>query len=652
MYRLVGLLLSMIGSFGLCSEVIKNIDQPEVWLEGYETKAQLDSEEYHPLVGLSVATIGSSVDSNCTYTAGPGVIQTAIDDGYDEIRLVFGIHLGNLEIFDKSINIKGKYDTCLSAQNDVVSLNPSHISTISGDVGAAMPVARISGDSQRNFVLFKNLHISNGEPAQSPLLSGGGIDVRQADLRLTLDTVQVINNQGTLGGGISVFGNAINVFMVDSLIVGNSAEEGGGLYCFGKGATINMRDTGPDQPSGVALNQATNGNGGGLFIWGSCDFSSTSGSYGMGGFDLNGIVGNSATGHGGGVYVSAGSEVTLDGAQVCSGGLPNVCTGNNDSNVRVSGNSADSDDDNDGSGGGVYATGSQAFVNLTNALVAENTAFNGGGMSANNSAVINMSTHYSIGILPVLDQRCWSPGSCSQIVANEARALGGGAQFVTGSFGFIDRTVIKQNRANNAAALFVMSENGSSDISVVDLLGSLVVNNGEDGLGGFEDFNAITLTGGQAFIKYTTFADNDVQGAVIGSGANGLLSIDSSIIHQLDDVPTYVAFNPNNQSSIRCLMVSTEDDFSGFAGPNLLVNDPAFVDRVAGDYHLTNNSPAIDVCLTANVGTPLRDLDDEIRGWDDPAIQNPTNFTFDLGYDENVRFSADLIFKNGFEEES
>ena len=653
MYRFIWMTLCLLNCLGVYAEERADDTQWDEteWFESYETRSQLDQKQKKHSKGLSFAVIGfDGGNPNCTFIAGPGVVQTVIDAGYEEIRLVRGTHSGNIDISDQSINIKGKYATCVAAQLDTPSEQPTHISTLSGVSGAALPTVRISGNSQRNTVLFKNLEIIGGEVAQ--FLTGGGIDVRLADVNLTLDTVQVRNNQGRLGGGLSISFDSTNVSLIDSLIALNTSLEGGGVYCSGAETTINMRDTGPENPSGIALNEATDGNGGGLYIENGCDFQSTSGSYGSaasGGLDLNGIVANSATNRGGGVYARTGAQVTLDGARKCG----NIfCSGNNDSNVRVSANTADSDDDNDGSGGGIYATGENTTVSLTNAVIADNSAFNGGGFSATDKADILMSSFYTSELTfpPPPGDKCWSPGSCSQIIGNEAEGLGGGIEVINGAYAFIDRTVVQQNRANNAAAIYVLSGSTPSDISVFDMTGSLVTNNGAGGTGGFSDFNAITLTGGQAFITYTTLADNDVQGSVIGTGANGLLNIRSSIIHQMDGLPTYQAFNPNQNSGASCLILSSLDDFDPKPFSNIVADNPEFVNRSGGDFHLSDGSPAIDSCLVASAGK-TSDLDGDTRGWDDPAIPNDRYYTLDIGYDENFRLIADLIFKDGFEQQ-
>ncbi len=296
------------------------------------------------------------------------------------------------------------------------------------------------------------------------------------------------------------------------------------------------------------------------------------------------------------------------------------------------------------------ATGNDTEVRLTNAFVADNMGFTGGGLGVADLAEIYMSTHY-INERTLI--RYWSPGACSQIVDNEA-TLGGGVEILTGSYALIDETVFQQNQANIGTAIFARSESGSTDISVLDLSGYLVTNNEAGGVGDCSDLTAITLTGAQAFITYTTMADNEIESSVIGSGANGLLDINLSIMHQTDGVPTYLAFNPSNLSSANCVMVSTINDFNEIS-IGLSVDDPLFVNRSLKDFHLSDISPAIDTCFPLGLGSPiLFDLDEEVRGWDDPDVSNFPKGpqTFDISYDENIRFIEDLIFLNGFEEGS
>jgi len=636
MFRFIWIMIFLFTSiFVYAAEKVDGIGLDDDFEEGFQT---IQPFEPHPFQGGTVATIGS--DPACTYQAGTGVLQTAIDAGYDEIRLVKGTHLGNIEVLDKSVSFKGRYLNCLLAENDVPSNFVADNSIISGVSGAALPAVRISGDSQRNFVSFKNLTITNGEA--SPSLSGGGIDVRLADLSLTFDTVQITNNVGRLaGGGLSVFLGSTNVFMVDTFVAFNNAQEGGGVYCIGNDASINMWDTGPENPSGIAANHATNGDGGGLYVGSGCNFFGTSGSYNLGGVDFNGIVLNSATGDGGGVYVSSGGRVNLDGARRCP---LNFCEGNNDSNVRVSGNIADSDDDNDGSGGGIYAKGLDTQVDLTNALIEDNTARNGGGLAVTDRAEISMTSHYTDERSLVL---CWNPGSCSQIIGNEATSSGGGVDISDGGYMELYLTVIEGNRGTNATALRVSSQPGN-DQSYLVLVGSLVTDNGITSNGGVGATAILIAGNGRAFIGNNTLADNGVSTQVILAGADAELFIFSTIIHELNGVPVYKGVN-SPKLSASYLMLSSIDDFVVLNSPSIVVNDPEFVNRAAGDFHLTDGSPAVDASniVTYNL---LIDLDGDLRRWDDPAVHNfPFDSAYiDIGYDENYRYT-DVIFKDGFE---
>ena len=86
------------------------------------------------------------------------------------------------------------------------------------------------------------------------------------------------------------------------------------------------------------------------------------------------------------------------------------------------------------------------------------------------------------------------------------------------------------------------------------------------------------------------------------------------------------------------VIVSDSDDIEG---------DPLFVDRVNRDYHLQNNSPAIDFCFEGISNTDF-DVDFQLRGVDNLLVPNFNNEP-DNVYDAGAYEYSDIFFKNGFD---
>ena len=85
---------------------------------------------------------------------------------------------------------------------------------------------------------------------------------------------------------------------------------------------------------------------------------------------------------------------------------------------------------------------------------------------------------------------------------------------------------------------------------------------------------------------------------------------------------------------------------------NSLINRVAaqyFVDRDNENYHLSENSPAIDHINTSNrITINHPDIDYENRGFDDPNTSGTVLFYDDIGADERIEL-PDLMFVDGFE---
>ncbi len=415
---------------------------------------------------------------------------------------------------------------------------------------------------------------------------------RNAPTDLVLENVEIKNNSGR---GVIIDGIDVDVTLIDSHITMN---QGGGLKCEDS-ALSSVRIEG---------NSSINSNissysGGGLEIKNGCDAHI---------YAPASISNNSANDHGGGVHVAGGSRLFLYG-------------------VIVDNNKADADNDFSGSGGGVYVTGSESYVYAPNTTFELNSAWLGGAFMADDQAIFQTFAESSE------EYPCLESGLCVGLYNNTAQFTGGAFYASNGANILIAHAYISGSTALSSAVGTVESS------AIVDMEGVMVVNNGN------AQSNENTLSvnsSGVLNLKHVTLADNYGASSHLSVTNPGNLSVKSSIIHSENQTFSVVSGDLSS-FDIECVIVSETDSF-GPPGSTVEVNDPLFVDRMSGDYHLRPESPAIDYCyqaaqLTVGLGY---DLDFEERNHDIVDIVNKHG-AYDLGADES-HYDSDLIFRDGF----
>jgi hypothetical protein len=276
---------------------------------------------------------------------------------------------------------------------------------------------------------------------------------------------------------------------------------------------------------------------------------------------------------------------------------------------------------------------------MFNTLVESNTAQRGGGIQVTGGEL-------TIAGYESPSDPCWSVGQCSQIIKNKANA--GGAIHAS-SDGVINifNTHINQNRADTGVV------GQSSGQALINISSSVISNNGDDGLGDYNDqhlfylFPGQTSPSSQLVMDYVTVADNHTSLTMIGNG-NGEVEVKSSVLFDEQDIYNESGVSP--QSSFECVIASEDSSFTA-GGTVSVVNqdiEPVFVNPAAGNYHLLVNSPAIDYCYDAS-GNAGSDIDYDERGIDNPDVSN-LHGIYDIGADE-FNLNNDIIFKNGFEQD-
>ncbi len=559
-----------------------------------------------------------------------GRIQDAIASGASEIRITSGVYATGNEIVldDTSIKLWGGYATCEDAQNP--GFQADEVATIVG--GGLGPVITILGNSQRNSVELRNLIITNG--TGTPLTTAGGIAAFNTDLSLRLTNIELIDNEGILGGGMSIVGGDTQVIARNLLIRDNVAPDGGGLYCAGNSVFIQISDgSNPSMKSGILDNFASNGDGGGIYMETGCTIDLYSGtSNSSASIDRRGIYRNKAQGspaRGGGVYMQSGSHLILNGEEVCE----ESCLGNNEQPLNVN--------DNDALvGGGIFATGSTTVVDAFSVLLERNDAENGGaGINMTNGATFNVDS-----LIP----SCWSPGSCNQIISNRADDGPGGAINVNlGGEVNINRALIAFNQANEGTVANIFANTFAGPRGSISIDNSVIVKNGGQVLG-FLDLSAFKTNGSSIRLNFSTIADNGVTEQVFLSIGN---SIDnSSNINLTGNIIRENAVIYEEQGSFAsltgdCVLANNDNTLLGEILTNVFEGNPVFLDPVNNDYHIDASlSEALDLCESD--GSVAKDLDGEIRGFDDPNTVNVLG-PYDAGADET--YENDVIFVDGFE---
>lgn len=576
-------------------------------------------------------------------------IQDAIDDarinGVAEIRIATNkTYFENLLIDDFSVSLIGGYGNCQEAGLPF-GLGSNQVLV---DGGNSASVLKITGSSQRNTIVLKNLRLIEGlGQAPNADSTGGGILSYQANVRLSLKNVDVRSNDADYGAGIAIINGDTDMTLQNSRIQNNLASYGAGIYCAGGASSVVL-----SEDSGIIANVANgapigdadpSGKGAGLYVK-ACYFGIYSGSVTGGSM---GISSNLAFSDGGGIYAESAATILINGHENCNA---SNCIGDDINPVNISGNIAGFSQASGHKGGGIFAKGGSTKVTVYAGLIENNsigtsTNGTGGGIYISESELVIARLH----------QACWDKLRCNNFDGNIASSSGGGIYNNRGTVD-ISSSYFENNLALRGAAMSAIGF--SNDNAFVRTESSIFSNNGNNSTESiFHGSSEITYD----FI-HNTIADNTASTAIFRMGVNGggpNLAIHSTIIDNSGiDVLSHNMVN--YAVNFSCIIANETDSLSesnnlinssaGLAGGAFITQDtPAFIDRNNNDYHLSIDSPAIDYCNTPTHTTVLyKDIDFENRGWDDPTqVDNSIFSFFDIGADES--YLSDIIFKNNFE---
>ena len=329
---------------------------------------------------------------------------------------------------------------------------------------------------------------------------------------------------------------------------------------------------------------------------------------------------NRSTGEDGGMRIDGGAVVAID-------------------DIEISGNTA-----SDAGGGVGLHNGSD--TSITDSIIETNTANGGAGLLASAATVALDNTtvrgNHSSGGNAGLHLRDGAIASIvdSKILANTADGSGGGISAQGGATGTIDDTLIADNHAdsgiggvkvlgsgthvelfntrllrNTADAAVSAIRFADSSSGVIDQ--SVVAGNTAPSGGAVRVRDSATL-----LLRQSTIAANQTQ----SSSSAGLLQSGSATMTVLN---TIISGNTSNapsplEAQLRgsglTLDYSLVEGWDGsFAGTGSTGGDPLFVDAPNGDYHIGENSPAIDAGDT-NTVIDTQDLDGNPRVLDDTGV--------------------------------
>lgn len=551
-------------------------------------------------------TVGSTLD--CTY-------DNLIDANNDPdvfVRVTSQQTYSDSFTITKSKFFTGGYDTCA----DAIAGNIGQFKTKWRRFNDGTVVNVNANQASQSIIAISNFEIYGGKNAA--FAGAGGINVR-GNSSLLLSNSLVHNNEGDEGGGIRVTGSQARVTLNSSELSNNTGNSAGaGVYCENDATFTMLADS-------LIKANTTTGKGGGIFANDGCQVSVQSGDS----LDpLNvqlGIVGNQAS-LGGGVYLKAGADMQL--------------TGNNEHPASIVGNVSNIDTNNVIiGGGGVFMTGSGTTFNATNGRIDFNLAQNvGAGIGVLDHAMFTMNR---------LDTPCWDNDKCSSLSENIIlKATGGSAAgyIYDQASANISQTIIADNKAENTSVI------GVSNAGYVRLEGNLIVGNGPFNQNFSLRLFEISGVGGNAGnldFFYGTIVKNNTASMFYLDGATSqqFVNINNSIIRdQGTIISTVGAINPflnmdcNYVHEIDSLaLATTNTDFFNL--------DPNFVDYANGDYHLSSQSLAQDLCNEATIQSSFKDLNGNDRGYENPDVSNLRG-PFDSGAYE---MNSDVIFSHGFE---
>lgn len=329
--------------------------------EAQQTLAAPPDAGAQMLLAPSVPIVG--IDGPCAYDTIQAAL-TAAPNGAT-LRLVG-------QIISETVDISGGKVITLTGGYDAGCTAPITGTRTTIQIEATGSVVDVSGGSH---VILNSLVISGGSSF------GAGLDLLGSS-QVTLNNTLVQLNAGASGGGFYVGSGSAVTLTNGSLVYSNTASAGGGAIVYGR---LNALDTASDFST-----NASSTDGGNLYVSGGTLYLSNAD-----------VVAGTATGRGGGIFASGGAVITLtnsvfvgESAPCCQSALEGGGIYADQSQVYLLGNATSVlRNTATNNGGGVYLTnGSYLYsngANIGNTVLAanDNIAVLGGGLYVVSSTV-------------------------------------------------------------------------------------------------------------------------------------------------------------------------------------------------------------------------------------------------------------------------
>ncbi|MBN8727085.1 MAG: hypothetical protein J0H15_05205 [Xanthomonadales bacterium] len=574
--------------------------------------------------GAAAATFTVGNDTGCTHGTVQGAINALPAGGTHEIRIQTGGYAAQaIKVSARVLTLRGGYPDCGAA-------TATGSSTLSGQGGTRDSVITISGSG--NDITLERLLITRGDETAGA--HGGGIDFSGAGKLATRD-VAITDNYAGYGGGINFNGSSGPSELIigeDTSIMFNTAQySGGGIRVEGDAVlqmTADRAWISGNEALGInpANSAVEGGYGGGVQVVNRARARIASPGLGA----AAAITDNHAR-HGGGVAVLGEDRHTMLDLYSIDPHRP----------VRIVGNTAS------GTGGGIYLRSSEAT--LDNGLargwlcgwdfgINENVAQNGSAIYAEpwrglvfaTGAVVQLNVADGpCGGRPDGAVSCATGQGCNTMSGNRAETSGGtptdGATLLLQDQTIFEgnRVTLQGNKGGNVLRSFPRSGDANALYNALfadnQTSASLVRNSGP----------------GTLKIENSTFAGNAIGGSHVLESAAAFV-LHRSIVWQ----PGKPVLSQSGGSlSVGDLLVHDASGIGGVA-PTVIAGDPLFLDPAKGDYRPHAASPAVDF---SSSGGGL-DLAGNTRGFDLPLV--PDRFgTGDLGAYERVDVTP--LVRNG-----
>lgn len=512
--------------------------------------------------------------SPCTYSSWADALAAA--QAGDTLYVEKGKWIGRIGTITKDLTIIAAQNDCQEAASAGVTIDGDDTSSSFGGVAEIGPEVDVT---------FVNLTLTNGDATEGGILyvnhsnlildstdltfgnaskSGGGLQLVENSTAVMKNNSEIVNcsavDEGAVGGGVAMFDSHLSLYdtsRIGDYLEGNlSTLSGGGVYI--DGGTLTLHDT-----SRIRSNQAYE-LGGGIFALGDATVTlqdSASIGYvfasannmaadGAGIFlegngtslvmeDNSTIQNNTAGGYGGGVFIRAGSRLSMNSASIIDNDAVNRGGGiytQDAARVDIDNGSLIANNrttDSLGTGGGLYIFGDSVTITITHSSVMTNTADYYGGVrifgdQSTSQLILESGSSISYNEATVGDGggigvfKGVVNLNDSVVEHNIAPSNGGGIDLFDGTLNMVDSHIRYNEAGNHGGGIY--NTFGTINIACQNNPGSLSSNKAKNGNGGGvydTSGNTLSIKGDPSAICY--FSNNSA-----GQNGGGLYLINDT----------------------------------------------------------------------------------------------------------------------------